>query len=94
MSNSLAERPSFTELMQDLDFREEQNFLMQEIANALDRARGHPWDQLEALAQYIAFVMIGAEEEGLSKLAVLERVFAVISHYHHDIAFTGTSRPK
>lgn len=95
MSEPLTERPPFAELIQDQDFQDQQVFIMEAIAKALLRAPSDgPWNQLEALAQYIAFAMNAAEYEQMSKLAVLERVFEVISYYHHDIVFSGTSRPK
>lgn len=95
MSESTTERPPFAELIADQDFADQQVFIMEAIAKALLRAPSDgPWNQIEALAQYIALAMKGAEQEGMAKLTVLERVFEVISYYHHDIVFSGTSRPK
>lgn len=94
--SSLTERAPFAELIAEQEFAEQQVCIMEGIAKALLRAPGNenPWSQLEALAQYIAFAMRGAELEGFSKLELLERVFEVISFYHQDIVFSGTSRPK
>lgn len=95
MRDSLTERVPFAELIADEDFADQQVFLMEAIGIALAEAPGNePWNQLEALAQYIALAMQGAEKEGMSKLQVLERVFEVISYYHRDIGFSGTSRPE
>jgi hypothetical protein len=80
--------------MEDEDFRDEQTFMMQAIATALLEGPGNwsPFDQIEALAQYIALAMDAAEKAGVNKIEVLDRVFEVIS-YHHDILFHRQGEP-
>jgi hypothetical protein len=94
MSDDLTERAPFAELIADQDFEDQQVLIMEAIAKALLRVAGNvnSWSQIEALAQYIALAMNFAELEDISKLAVLERVFEVISYYHQDIAFSGRTR--
>jgi hypothetical protein len=92
--SELTDRPAFAELMQDEDFRDQQTFMMEAIARALLEGPGNefPFDQIEALAQYIAMAMDAAEKEGVSKIEVLDRVFEVIS-YHHNILFHRQGEP-
>jgi hypothetical protein len=92
--SKLTERPAFAELMQDEDFRDEQTFMMEAIAKALLEAPDsvNSFDQIEALAQYIALAMDAAEKAGVNKIEVLDRVFEVIS-YHHKILFHRQGEP-